>query len=308
MKSFIFINCGGSIDIAEFISVSSETKIYVIDCHRPFNLNNVFNQEQICVFDEEDSSFDYENLLEAFETVQFSDEEEDNVSDEEERIQKSERKQDFEKLIDDYYRSHYYGSCSSSLIYSLACQLGVASNELLWNNIVGLTHLYIYQKVDRDFYNEHLKNCGAEVSRFNLTTDEDFEDQQDENFSLESKIRFEDEYRFVLTKHWTLYNSMFYSNYVATRFTLWRERGKKKLETLLARMGYFHIIQEFLFSKANRNTNIWILTASLSLNLSWKNMQRSLASMISVIRHFLGNMDTRSNLVRAMLCTQLMRC
>ncbi len=38
-------------------------------------------------------------------------------------------------------------------------------------------------------------------------------------------------------QHWTLQKSMFYSNYVASKLGLWRDRSNNKLQTLLARMG-----------------------------------------------------------------------
>ena len=52
-----------------------------------------------------------------------------------------------------------------------------------------------------------------------------------------SKINYSEEFRFLLLQHWTLYNSMYYSNYVASRLGIWKDRTTNKLQTLLARMG-----------------------------------------------------------------------
>lgn len=45
------------------------------------------------------------------------------------------------------------------------------------------------------------------------------------------------EYRFYLHRHWSLYEAMFHSSYVASRFPIWNSRGKTKLQELLAEMG-----------------------------------------------------------------------
>lgn len=37
------------------------------------------------------------------------------------------------------------------------------------------------------------------------------------------------EYRFMLYRHWTLYDSMYYSNYVATKLGVWKQRGDFEL-------------------------------------------------------------------------------
>ena len=41
----------------------------------------------------------------------------------------------------------------------------------------------------------------------------------------DGKITFEEEYRFMLYRHWSLYESMFHSNYVAARLGIWRTSG-----------------------------------------------------------------------------------
>jgi len=42
----------------------------------------------------------------------------------------------------------------------------------------------------------------------------------------------------MLYRHWTLYESMFHSPYVATRLGIWKDTGRKKLHTMLAKVGY----------------------------------------------------------------------
>ena len=41
----------------------------------------------------------------------------------------------------------------------------------------------------------------------------------------------------MLLRHWNLYDSMFYSTYLAPRLGIWRENGKKELNKLIAKLG-----------------------------------------------------------------------
>ena len=45
------------------------------------------------------------------------------------------------------------------------------------------------------------------------------------------------EYRFMLHRHWSLYESICYSRYVATRLGVWRKKGRQRVRHLLAKMG-----------------------------------------------------------------------
>eukprot|EP01084_Bolivina_argentea_P192790 330891_1 len=50
-------------------------------------------------------------------------------------------------------------------------------------------------------------------------------------------IQFSTEFRFTLMRFWTLYDSMYYSRYVATKLGVWKERGKDNLKYILAKMA-----------------------------------------------------------------------
>jgi cell division control protein 45 len=55
-----------------------------------------------------------------------------------------------------------------------------------------------------------------EVKRLNLTDSQAI-----------GTISNENDFRFMLLRHWNLYESMYYSNYVAAKFGVWWETGKK---------------------------------------------------------------------------------
>ena len=51
-------------------------------------------------------------------------------------------------------------------------------------------------------------------------------------------VTFEaEELRFMLHRHWPLFDAMYYSNYVAARLSVWKADGKRKLQELLAKIG-----------------------------------------------------------------------
>lgn len=44
--------------------------------------------------------------------------------------------------------------------------------------------------------------------------------------------------QLMLLKHWNLYDSLFHSTYVGTRFGIWKEKGRERLVNLLVKMGF----------------------------------------------------------------------
>eukprot|EP00510_Aplanochytrium_minuta_P002458 CAMPEP_0184023020 /NCGR_PEP_ID=MMETSP0954-20121128/11045_1 /TAXON_ID=627963 /ORGANISM="Aplanochytrium sp, Strain PBS07" /LENGTH=341 /DNA_ID=CAMNT_0026305691 /DNA_START=254 /DNA_END=1276 /DNA_ORIENTATION=- len=45
------------------------------------------------------------------------------------------------------------------------------------------------------------------------------------------------EFKLMMHRHWSLYDSLFYSEYVASRLGIWKASGKANLQTFLAKMG-----------------------------------------------------------------------
>ena len=102
--------------------------------------------------------------------------------------------------------------------------------------VMGLTYQYTTSRISRAEYDRYHPIFYDEVFRLNppamagssATTSLHPDD---------SSIRATDELRFLLFRHWNLYDSMYHSGYVASKLGIWRERGKKKLSGLLAKMG-----------------------------------------------------------------------
>ena len=60
-------------------------------------------------------------------------------------------------------------------------------------------------------------------------------------------------YRFMLFRHWSVYESMFHTPYVASRLNIWAQNGKETFHKLLASMGY--VSRPSLASAASRDAN-----------------------------------------------------
>lgn len=78
--------------------------------------------------------------------------------------------------------------------------------------------------------------------RFNTNNDTEAIDYDDDDDYLpekvdKMKIKFDEEFRFLLYRHWTLFDSMYHSSYIGPRMSVWNMHGKEQLQTFLAFMG-----------------------------------------------------------------------
>lgn len=165
-----------------------------------------------------------------------------------------------------YYSSGTsYSEPISSLVYSLASELGREDNDLLWLAIVGVSSLELSGRTMSGvgistksesggsagwggYRGEHIRQIFRdEVHRLNppdpLERDRDI--RGDFNGVIpttarsptDTSIRLSPEPRFLLVRHWSLYESMLHSPYLAPRLHVWTENGRKRLHKLLAKMG-----------------------------------------------------------------------
>ncbi|KAK6342400.1 hypothetical protein TWF718_007801 [Orbilia javanica] len=164
----------------------------------------------------------------------------------------------YNKLLTDYYSTgSTYGEPISSLIYSLASELGREDNDLLWLAIIGWEAQQMYGRHMHSFSGDQTLNSLSarsigvwgvlrdEVRRLNPPTLNGGSGGITSNTSLFTRattaedysLRLSPEFRFMLIRHWSLYDSMLHSPYLASKLHLWSEAGKKRLAKLLATMG-----------------------------------------------------------------------
>lgn len=144
-------------------------------------------------------------------------------------------------ILSDYYdRGDWYGESVASLIYALASDLGREDNELLWMAVVGLTSLAIHNRIDTDNYALFYSMFKDEVVRLNPppATTKNGPTRANGINPTDLAIRAESEYRFMLFRHWSLYDAMLHSPYLGAKMKIYSEPGKKQLHKLFAKMGF----------------------------------------------------------------------
>lgn len=156
-----------------------------------------------------------------------------------------------------------YSEPMASMLYSLASELGREDNDLLWLAIVGVSATELYgntaqftssERGQRQIgwsanRHEQIRDVMRdEVRRLNPIPASDIARERDIGESggviptharspTDTSIRLSPEPRFLLIRHWSLYDSMLHSPYLSTRLHIWSEPGRKRLHKLLAKMG-----------------------------------------------------------------------
>ncbi|KAJ4371505.1 DNA replication initiation factor cdc45 [Neocucurbitaria cava] len=174
----------------------------------------------------------------------------------------------YTNVLDKYYQlGTSYAEPVSSLVYNLASELGREDNDLLWNAIVGVSSLELYGRTGSGVGLNPLSAQGGsagwngnrgeqirsvlrdEVRRLNPITD--FANGARDAMmgeasgviptsarsATDKSIRLSPEPRFLLLRHWSLYESMLHSPYLSAKLHIWSDAGQKRLAKLLAKMG-----------------------------------------------------------------------
>lgn len=137
-------------------------------------------------------------------------------------------------MLAGYYTiGSYHANSSAAILYELANQLSKSNNDLLWFAITGITAQYLYERIDTKKYIESIKIFRDDTARFNVNRGDEVSASDDGG-----GINIEDEYRFMFFRHWSLYNSMYYSSYVSSQLSLWNDASDNKLHSFFALMGY----------------------------------------------------------------------
>lgn len=320
-------------------NLQSHTHIYIIDSHRPYNLNNIYHP-QIFVFnesvdEEEKNKFPIE-ITEEEEAAAFSNsngegegEEEykeregiydlDDDSDEEEDLNDNEgdlfdddnndeqpggegegeggadgsrkrkrktpkqirheaKKQRIKELRErdrrewdeenlrkrqelresyhekmdqqkNYYNNSYYGAPASLIMYRVSRDLtGKLTNEDLWLGMIGLSDLFLHEKIGMNTYLGYIITLKEGLPRFNLTFSQLADQLKQKQYDQPTKtsqalvvpighIAEDLEWRFMMLNRWNLYESIKYSNYSCSKLQTWTEKGEEKIRDLLTHIG-----------------------------------------------------------------------
>ncbi|KAJ5925954.1 hypothetical protein N7454_007464 [Penicillium verhagenii] len=173
-------------------------------------------------------------------------------------------KKKHEAVLQNYYASGTsYSEPISSLLYSLASELGREDNDLLWLAIIGVSSLELSGRTMTGVGISNTSDSGGsagwggqrgehirqilrdEVHRLNPPDPLERDIRGEINGVIpttarsptDTSIRLSPEPRFLLVRHWSLYESMLHSPYLAPRLHVWTENGRKRLHKLFAKMG-----------------------------------------------------------------------
>lgn len=244
----IMLNCGGNIDVLEFLQPPEDTMIYIADSHRPIDLVNFYCDQQVYVLMKHDDSEEMSAIPE-YDALYHEDDESqsDEESSEEqgakrprldeEELKKRKKKREWEdrrkEILFDYEEFSYYGTSTSLLLYELAWKMSKDNNDLLWWGITGVTDQYQNKKIGRDKYVSSVLDLQGHMSRLNHR----YEDQDNVTSVNCMKINFEHDLNIAMYRHWSLFESLRHSICSSTAFKLWTSNGMKRLHQFLAEMG-----------------------------------------------------------------------
>lgn len=123
---------------------------------------------------------------------------------------------------------------SALLMYELALQMNKRRNDLLWLAIVGVTEHLLEEHFKEKQYEPMFQELQSEVLGLNTESP-----SSRGPAGKDGQIACVEEYRFMLYRHWTLFDSMYHSPFIATKLGTWvnETSGKQKLDTMLVGMG-----------------------------------------------------------------------
>jgi cell division control protein 45 len=122
------------------------------------------------------------------------------------------------RAISNYYSHQFFGQPSSHSAYQLVRNLNKANNEYLWFAIVGMTSMFIEQKLSKEALDRLTQLFQADAAKSNSGQPKD-----------RGEIASRKGFQFALLDHWSLYDSMLHSSYLFAKMQLWQDRGLTRL-------------------------------------------------------------------------------
>ncbi|GJC77909.1 cell division control protein 45 [Colletotrichum liriopes] len=261
----VCLGVGGMVDLGSLLGLEPEgeeltfsgVEVWVMDSHRPWNLGNVFGGFPLEPAVEEGTSLQSRCPTGV-------------VAGRIDRTYKPGKgvlrrrllrlRREKEDVLRKYYKiGASFSEPISSMMYSLASELGREDNDLLWLTIVGVTSMELYgrssagiavpvRNSDRDQGNGWMGVRGARIRQLLRDEVRRLNPLKSPTVSLgiipttarspeDTSIRLSPEPKFLLIRHWSLYDSMLHSPYLFARLKTWSETGLKRLHKLLAKMG-----------------------------------------------------------------------
>jgi len=259
IENIMFINCLGTDNaIKETFGLEvreedfPDLHLFVFDFHKPVHLTNIYSPRMVWVVDTEEQcqatfperyKVDDESESESESDSEFSDSDDEGPPRKKRKLNPEVQiqRQKLKKENDEYYNMTYQGLNSSWFMYQMATRINKDDNMMLWCAIVGLTKMFLNQKMGRQKYNEIMEEFQTYVLRRNNPVVEDEEEEKNAQKVKEKRkrdhIQFSNELQLFLLHHWTIRNSMIYSPIVAAKLKLYQDRQIQHIDYILAKMA-----------------------------------------------------------------------
>jgi cell division control protein 45 len=250
---FLFINCGGCIDLVEFLEPADNIIFFICDSHRPLDLCNIYSDSQVRILGDPRNEEEIPQFEQIFRDSDNEDEDEDEMNDEEEqlregsddegiaeggessnrqethmerferRLRRNRERRDWEKTRDrvlfNYSQYSYYTRSTALIFFELAWQMSKDTLDLLWWAIVGITEQLLLGKIESSTYTLEAQKIQSHVSRLS--------NKQTESTLTGCKITYENDLYLVLYRHWSVKESIKHSIYSSCKMKLWTLNGEK---------------------------------------------------------------------------------
>ncbi|EGC39154.1 hypothetical protein DICPUDRAFT_27471 [Dictyostelium purpureum] len=271
IKSIIMINCGGNLDITTvFSNLTAEQVVYIFDSHRPYSIENINNTHNALIIDdgtyneqlknqqeedEDDDEYDDEEEEEEDgdddDDDEYDENDKENNNDNNSEIDENNLKSKNKKRNKRKYRNNkknkkkekvektYYGRSAAMSMYKISTTLQKQNlDDLLWYSVLGLTDQLIHEKISLESYEEQYKEFKQLILNEFPNDDGETEFDTPQNKQIVGdRIIPTDDFRFMLYRHWNLYESLYNSRFVACKLRIWKSKGKFLLDSLFAMMG-----------------------------------------------------------------------
>jgi len=269
----ILINCGASEDLADLLELANRPHVCVIiiDSHRPVAhmVNDCDPQSNVYVLiDREGEGLSADDIPPA-DLGDEGDEDDEDIDSEQEndvdntpsrqrrrldgsgpmddspraagRARRAERKAREDARAAYYAQGVHYGKPSACVLFDIAYHLQQDSSYLLWLALVGLTDHFVHSRISSAKYEEFYLRYESHIAAGgHLDLPAPIDPGVGDATGVVAptcRIAPEDDYRFGLLREWTLWDAMVNSPYVASRLQTYSEKGRQRLEFLLAKLG-----------------------------------------------------------------------
>lgn len=249
LRAIFFINCGAGVDVGALLNLPAESDLplFVLDAHRPYHLRNLESAHVIVLHDSDvldtrlpDSG--YEDILGRVPPSNANaDDDESSASDldstngsaVDERRRHGARHGRY--AVRHYYQRTRRAATSAGVAYALAANLNRATVDTLWCWILAVTEQFLNRQAgDHTWYDQLIRCIREEWKR--LTCRRPVTGAGQDAASL-PVLEPSEEFSLELLRHWTLYDSLLQSSWLAVRIRSWRQHAERRVSEILAMLG-----------------------------------------------------------------------